>query len=638
MRNLIIVIQLFFLGIPHGTAQRAGLHSLPPELLKGSNAVVIKEQTNVTVEKLNKVSTQKHLVVAILNKQGEAMFETYSAYYNSFRKIRKIEAAAYRPNGELIVKSKNADIRDAALNPFDNSITDVRIKSISIDRKHLTIPYILEFRLEEESSETFFYEDWTPVSFLHTAVAESIYRLRTPQDIQYRTREINLAQPSVKTQEGGWKTETWKLENYKAIASERYLPPNTIPQVFIEPGNFQIDKYSGTITSWDGIGNFYRQLNKGRDVLPALVKDKLKEAVGSETDTLKKVRLVYRFMQGHTRYFNVSFRLGGWQSLPASLVAEKGYGDCKALTNYTLALLKEAGVKAYPALINSGIRADYTELDDFPKNAFDHIIACVPTARDTVWLECTSQTNPFGYLGNFTGNRKALLITDDFSKLVNTRSYSPEENSVSTSARIRLQKDGSAEVGYRSTYSGIRQEEVYGLALSKDRERQKRWLVGKLRISDAVIDDFRLGVYDEAITEEANLKGPVFGSISGERFFFHPYVINSAFSFSEESELQERDGEFYLNPNLFSFTDRDTVIVTLPEGYGLENKPRDVKLEAPFGYYESQVLSVKPGELQYIRSVMIKGGRYGKEVYTQWLDFIKAANRADRQRTVLKKM
>lgn len=634
MRNPLCFILFFFSGLSFVSAQEP---DLPPELLKGADAVILKEETVVRVEKLNKVIAQKHLRIAILNRQGEALFETFSAYYDSFKKIRKIEAAAYRPDGTLLVKSKNADVRDVALNSFDLSVTDARVRSISLDKKRLTVPYILEFILEEESSETFFYDDWAPVSFLRTSVAESIYRLITPPDITYRTREINLGTSSAERGNDGWKTETWKLENYPAITSERYIPPNSIPRVFIEPGQYRIDKYSGTVSSWNDIGDFYRQLNRGRDALPQHTKDKLKEVLGTETDTLGKARLVYRFMQNHTRYFNVSFRLGGWQSLPASLVAEKGYGDCKALTNYTLALLKEAGVKAYPALVNSGIRADYTELDDFPKNSFDHIIACIPTAKDTVWLECTSQTNPFGYLGSFTGNRKALLIGDHDAKLVDTRSYGPEENSVWTSAHIRLQQDGTAEVRYQAAYDGIRQEEAYGLALSKDREKQKRWLTAKSGVSDIALNDFGFEISDRGVIETVTLKAPALGNISGGRLFFRHYLQHPAFSSERGSEPEERYGEFYLNPNHFSFTDRDTVTVTLPAGYLPESQPRDVKLETPFGYYESKVLRGKPGELQYIRHLQVRGGHYARETYGEWVKFTEAVNRADRQRTVLKK-
>ncbi len=626
---------IFLLVAVQVKAQKPDIPTVSEDLLKGANAVILKEQTAITVEKTNKVFVRKYRLVAILNKQGEAAFDTYIAYYDAFRKVRKLEAAAYNTRGELLLKSRNSDIRDVAVNPFDYSATDIRVKTVSLDRKHLGFPYILEFISEEESSETFFYEDWTPVPSLQTAVVESTFQIKSPVGIGYRARTVHLAQPSVATVEGGWKTETWKLENFNALSSERFLAPGSLPRVAVAPLHFQIDKYTGTVSSWKDIGDFYLRLNRGRDVLPEATREKIREVIGAETDTLEKAKRVYRFMQGHTRYFNISFRLGGWQSLPASVVAEKGYGDCKALTNYTLALLKEAGVNAYPALVNAGERIPATETDDFPQNTFNHIIACIPTARDTVWLECTSQTSPFGYLGSFTGNRKALLITEETSRLVNTRSYGSEENTLVSSVEIKLEKDGSAEVRYGSVYRGIRQEEAASLAGTKDKEKQKRWLTAKVRLSDIVWDEFLLETIGEEVSETGRFKAPVGGSFSGERFFFQPYVLTSFFP--EDTDKVTGDREFYLNPNLYAFTEEDTVTVNIPAGFVLENKPRDVYLETRFGSYTSQVVEIQPGMWRYIRKVVIDGGRYPGETRQEWSDFTRAVNRADRQRTVLRK-
>ena len=72
-----------------------------------------------------------------------------------------------------------------------------------------------------------------------------------------------------------------------------------------------------------------------------------------------------------------------------------------------VAMLKEVGIKAYYTTIKAGQNA--TDIDvDFPSHQSNHIIVAVPNNHDTLWLECTDQTNPFGYLGTFTGDRKAL--------------------------------------------------------------------------------------------------------------------------------------------------------------------------------------------------------------------------------------
>ena len=157
-------------------------------------------------------------------------------------------------------------------------------------------------------------------------------------------------------------------------------------------------------------------------------------------------------------------------------------------------------------------------------------------------------------------------------------------------------------------------------------------------MSDVVVEDFRLEISDQGVKESVFFNAPAAGSFSGDRFFFQPYVISSFFPETAEVQPDERSKAFYLNPNIFSFMDTDTVTWVLPDGFEVENAPKDVRLEAPFGYYESRLESREPGQLRYSRKVQIKGGLYPAEVYKQWVDFVRAVNRADRQRTVLRKM
>lgn len=52
-------------------------------------------------------------------------------------------------------------------------------------------------------------------------------------------------------------------------------------------------------------------------------------------------------MQQNTRYISIQLGIGGWQPFDAEYVAQKKYGDCKALTNYMFSLLKEAALDQF---------------------------------------------------------------------------------------------------------------------------------------------------------------------------------------------------------------------------------------------------------------------------------------------------
>src|SRR6185369_10049796 len=87
----------------------------------------------------------------------------------------------------------------------------------------------------------------------------------------------------------------------------------------------------------------------------------------------------------------------------------------------------EAGIRSDYTLIHSGDEENYMT-DDFPSSQFNHVILCVPLQKDTVWLECTSQTLNPGYLSSFTCDRNVLLVDENGGTLVKTPRYDYNQN------------------------------------------------------------------------------------------------------------------------------------------------------------------------------------------------------------------
>jgi len=108
-------------------------------------------------------------------------------------------------------------------------------------------------------------------------------------------------------------------------------------------------------------------------------------------------------MQAKTHYISVQLGIGGIQPFLASDVDKQNYGDCKALVNYTQALLKAVDIDSYYCIVQSGRAYKVDLLKDFPSMQGNHIILCLPFKNDTTWADCTQPNHPFWLFGRFYG-------------------------------------------------------------------------------------------------------------------------------------------------------------------------------------------------------------------------------------------
>ena len=109
-------------------------------------------------------------------------------------------------------------------------------------------------------------------------------------------------------------------------------------------------------------------------------------------------------------------------------------GDCKALTTYMKGLLKASGISSFQVLVRAG-EPDILDVN-FPYDSFNHVILMVPQQTDTIWLECTSQMDPCGYMGTFTENHTGLLLDGEHSHLVHIPALNGTQNRKRTTSRL----------------------------------------------------------------------------------------------------------------------------------------------------------------------------------------------------------
>ncbi len=613
------------------------IQKIPEKFRQNMDAVIRYDNTELTIESTGKYILKKNWAITIFNEKGEENFATFSVNYDKFSKINKIEGAIFDQTGKELKKLKNNEIKDYSTDGNDAGVTDNRLKIAEFDKKFFPFPYTIVFSYEAASTNMLFLPSWFPIVYENISAESSKFTVICPLAIKYQKKEEHLPNKSkISTFENN-RIEEWEITNFTSPELEPYIEEPSVPKVILAPIDFKIDEFRGTANTWAELSTFYHNLNKDRDILTEKTNTEIKELIKNEKNTEQKVKKIYEYMQARTRYQSIQLGIGGWQTRLASEVTEKGYGDCKALTNYTIALLKIANITAYPALIKAGDNETITKAD-MPKMGFNHVIACVPIEKDTLWLECTSQDNPFGYQGDFTGNRKALLVKPTNGSLVNTTQYTPEQNLLRRKAQIFITDEGNSQIKMNTLYTGIQQEYRSSLYKNKNPVEQKDWLTSRYQLPNIQIIKHSYEKENNKIpklSETIEITSSKLGSITGKRMFINPNLFS--IGISPPLADSNRVNRLYLNPNSENYIDIDSLELQLPANFKIETLPKDFNLKYTFGEYQTNIKKMGENSLIYYRRLKMKAGHYPKEQYAELVDFYKKIKVNDRQRVVLLK-
>jgi hypothetical protein len=636
MRKLLIISAGLLLGIAAQPVLAGDpvypAKNIPAALKENAHVVKRLDETTVKINDLSDTRITYHYITTVLDETGAADVHFYE-YYDKLREIRSISGALYDANGELIKRLKQSEIRDVSAVDDGSLMTDARMKLHQFN--YSVYPYTVEYTVEVRSGNTAWLPLWQPQDDIDCTVEQSKFTVTVPLDYALRYRSYLYTGEPVGVTDKSTKTYTWEVKQLSALKSE--VSPDEFyrrtPSVFLAATDFELERYKGNMSTWKEFGTFVYKLNEGRDVLPDNVKVKVHELTNGISSRAEKIKVLYKYMQQNNRYISIQLGIGGWQTFEAASVASKGYGDCKALSNYMMALLKEAGIKSNCVLVKAGADA-HTIREDFPSFQFNHVILCVPNAKDTTWLECTSNTMPAGYLGSFTENRPVLLIDEKESKLIRTPVYGMDCNEQIRNIGATIDSSGNIDIDVVTVRTGLQQDRLHGMIHELSQEKQLEELRKGLDLSSYDIAGYHykeLGTPIPAIEEKIQIKGHNYATVTGKRMFLLPDILSRGGMKLDTEEARKSEIKFNI-----PYRDIDTVNITLPAGYQPESLPAAVTLSGKFGSYSSSVV-LKGNTLSYIRKMEQQAGAFPAADFPELVKFFAAIYRADRSRLVLVK-
>lgn len=606
--------------------------SIPGALTENADAVVRLDRTEIIISGRRTMKIRKHRIVTVLNEKGIDDANA-GAYLDKSTDVNNIEALIYNASGQQIKKIKRKDFREVSVSE-GSEVSDG--KSLYLDYTPIQYPFTIDFTSEITTSNTAFIPMWAPVDDLYASVEKSEVVISVSADLGFRYKDYNFGQgiELEKKEEGN--TLLLSASNIPALKNEEYSPSfhKMLPHAIFGLEKFHLEGVDGEAIDWQNFGGWmYENLLEGTDELPVETQDKIKNLVGNEQDPLKKARIVYEYMQSKTRYISIQLGIGGWKPMRAKDVDRLGYGDCKALTNYTRALLKAVGVDSYYAVVYAGPEKRDL-LADFVSMQGNHVILAIPIGDDITWLECTNQAAPFGFQGKFTDDRMALLVKPGKGELVRTHVYTTDQNTQVCKGVYTISDSGSIVGSVMITSRGTQYDNKYFLESSSPDDLDKFYKsafgsVNNLKLKKMEVKNDRQG---KEFSEEIALEAESYCNKSGNRMMFAVNAFNQYNNIPQR--YRSRQNPFEIKRG---FCDTDEITINLPAGFSVEAKPENVTISDKFGEYKAEYVMVSPAQMLYKRSLTVKDGSYPGAEYENYRLFREKIARNDGAKIVLVK-
>jgi|SaaInl85LU_5_DNA_1037374.scaffolds.fasta_scaffold10550_2 hypothetical protein len=621
---------IFFLFAILGHAQYA-VKDIPESLMQEANAVIRQQEISITLNDFDSMTTYTKMVVTVLNRDGMSAVSPV-AFYDEDSSVKDIKAFVYDSKGKQIKKFKKKDFTDMSVSDGNLYSDD---KMMVMDYIPAKVPYTFEFISEVKSKSTAFLPLWNPSPIYGVSTQKSTYKIINEKEVPLLSKKYNLEQfrATVKETPGHYKYE---VENIPAVSKE-YLSPHYTeftPIVKVALKEFRLFGQYVSVSSWEEFGKWQNEyLLKDIEDLPKETIAKIASLVAGVKDTKEKARIIYEFMQNKTRYISVQVGIGGWKPTPAKEVDKLGYGDCKALTNYTKALLKSQGIDSYYTIVDSG--SSGLDIDEeFVAIQGNHVFLTIPLAEEKLFLECTSQRVPFNYMGDSTDDRKVLMITDEGGVIEKTPAYTTKTNSQKLTAQLTLKEDQSISGNLNEVTQGVLYGDKYELETIEKQVvhsyYKELWShLNNLNVAESFfVNDKRNIIFSEKLTIEATN----YTSLAGDRLLLMPNVFNRLSYIPIPKK--ERSQEVVLKRGK---TFSDVIEITLPEGYSFEVGFEPITIHTDFGSYMAKVEVLNGSKILYTRDFTLNNGTYGKEKYVGFVAFINAITKADISKVVLVK-
>ena len=539
----------------------------------GQNAIVVLDSTHVKCSSILEMTTTHHKTITVLNKTG-AEYANFLYTTNKTRTLKNFKCTI-NAGGKTKKSFGKKDVNTTELS--ENMADDYTTHFLEISYPFYPYTVVMEYQIEY-SDGYISMPVFAPAYYQNAAVEKAVYHLETPSQLGYSYKAVNTDIMPETQEIKGIKHAIWRMYDLKPYKNDAFMPPHEtiLPHIYITPDKFSYYNIEGNSSSWHEYGKWQWGLMEGRDSLP----QKLKEIVHNLTDTIlckrDKIKALYNYLGNTTRYVSIQMGLGGLQPMSADEVYKYGFGDCKALSNYLKAMLKECGIESNYVEINTDNPVIFKDHASVLQT--NHAILKVPDENGDLWLECTNTDIPFGFIHNNIAGHDAVVYANGSASIETLPNYQDSTNHISTDIHISISENGSSTITVNEKYENKCSESLFGISKA-NRNKQTDIIKSMLSTPSCAIQEIEIKE-DFSGTPSVKLlytaTSDDFVSTSGNRIFIPLSIYNATYPKFNKSRMLDIVVEWGYNWH-------QKIVIEWPKGYNIESIPQRAEFASTFG-------------------------------------------------------
>jgi hypothetical protein len=568
----------------------------------------------------------------LFNERARSLAEVDLPYNSSYQSVRVLRARTIKKDG-TILDVKPEDIRSAS--PFSDYLMYDDAMSVNFSMPGIEDDCVIDYTYEMTTHPLLMPgQFWTYWGFSGVEpVGLCRYVLNAPADkpLQYKVYHDDSVKPTIAlSKDGRTRTYTWEMRNIPPLVVEPSMPPVQDVSVWME---------ASSQDSWQDIARYFWGLAKPQATPNDAMRATVQQLVTGKTSDDEKARAIYDWVANRTRYVGLEFGISAFKPHPATEVYSKLYGDCKDKAMLLVTMLGLAGIKAHPVLLQ--VEEHRSIAEQLPSlNAFDHCIALAEVSGKEVWLDATAETCAYGDIPASDRGVQALVVQDGSGEFKTIPRYKPGENGITSTTRVTVHPDGSAQVHNEMQWQGAAGQELRAQVRSITPDKRKQMVLGFAQMfsAGAKLEDFTLPDGTDKLGPFAfqmNTTAPNWAKQTGKLLLLPASTwLNSS----------ERRNPYVQEKRVWPIVDEDSVstqgttVITLPEGYVVEDVPADVNLIGPLEEYHRTLVKSADGKTLTITETNIeRPGKLPPEAYPKVKAFYDDLIKSTDDQIVLKK-